>query len=36
VTNTLLIINHLSDEHEYKVWQTNNILTKSFKYGGSD
>jgi len=28
VTNTLLIINHLSDEHMYKVWQTNNILTK--------
>jgi len=28
VTNTLLIINHLSDENEYKVWQTNNILTK--------
>jgi len=28
VTNTLLIINLLSDEHVYKVWQTKNILTK--------
>jgi len=26
VTNTLLIINLLSDEHMYKVWQTKNIF----------